>query len=145
MRKKIAIMLWLPISKTFSKMNIYLKVWSFCAHFIFFYLCFLSRTLTNHRAAGEEGRQFFSSSLPLPSALRHLEISLAIVAASSPLHIANSRTRTRKPWFPNAKATRPWAMRPCMVKWSHFQLLAKFLKMCFSWKILFNSAGDFLY
>ena len=42
--------------------------------FFFFYLGFLSRTFTNHRTAGEEGGNFFNSSLPLPpasQALRH--------------------------------------------------------------------------
>ena len=34
----------------------------------FFYLGFLSRPITNHRTAGERGRHFFSSSLPLPLA-----------------------------------------------------------------------------
>ena len=33
---------------------------------------------------------------------RHLYISRAITAESSPLHIGNSRTRTRKFWFPSA-------------------------------------------
>ena len=39
-----------------------------------FYLGFLSRTFSNHRAAGEGGGHFFNSSLPLPPtsrALRH--------------------------------------------------------------------------
>ena len=34
----------------------------------FFCLCFLSRTFTNHRTAGEEGGQFFNSSLQVPPA-----------------------------------------------------------------------------
>ena len=38
----------------------------------FFCLGFLSRTLTNHRAAGEGGEHFFNSSLPLPAASRTL-------------------------------------------------------------------------
>ena len=33
---------------------------------------------------------------------RHLDISRAITAESSPLHIAGSRTRTRNLWFPSA-------------------------------------------
>ena len=33
---------------------------------------------------------------------RHLDISRAITAESSPLHIASSRTRTGKLWFPSA-------------------------------------------
>ena len=42
--------------------------------FSFFYLGFLSRTFTIHRAAGEGGGYYFNSSLPLPPAsqtLRH--------------------------------------------------------------------------
>ena len=41
---------------------------------IFFYLDFLLQPFTNHRTAGERGRTFFNSSLPLPPApqtLRH--------------------------------------------------------------------------
>ena len=34
--------------------------------FAFFYLGFLSRPFTNHSTAGEGGRHFFNSSLPLP-------------------------------------------------------------------------------
>ena len=33
---------------------------------------------------------------------RHLDISRAITAESSPLHIASSRTRTGNLWFPSA-------------------------------------------
>ena len=33
---------------------------------------------------------------------RHLDISLAIAAESSPLHVASSWTRTRNLWFPSA-------------------------------------------
>ena len=36
--------------------------------FAFFYLGFLSRPFTNHSTAGEGGRHFFNSSLPLPPA-----------------------------------------------------------------------------
>ena len=42
--------------------------------FFFFHVGFLSRTFTNHRDAGEGGRYFINSSLPLPSAsqtIRH--------------------------------------------------------------------------
>ena len=33
---------------------------------------------------------------------RHLDISRAVTAESSPLHIGSSRTRTGNPWFPSA-------------------------------------------
>ena len=58
----------------------------------FFYLGFLSRTFTTHRTQGEgitlTLRYHF---YPLH---RHLDISWAITAQSSPLHIASSQTRT---------------------------------------------------
>ena len=47
--------------------------WSFDNDF-FFYLHFLSQSFTNHGTAGEGGRHFFNSSLPLPpvsQTLRH--------------------------------------------------------------------------
>ena len=37
-----------------------------------------------------------------PHLHRHLDISWAITAESSPLHIASSRTRTGNFWFPRA-------------------------------------------
>ena len=60
----------------------------------FFYLGFLSRTLTIHRTAGEGEGLFFNSSLPLPPALQTMSISRAITAEILPLHIASSRART---------------------------------------------------
>ena len=68
----------------------------------FFCLGFLSRAFTIHRTAGEGGGYLFNSSLPLPPAYGHLDISQAITAESSPLHIAGSRTRTGNLWFPSA-------------------------------------------
>ena len=43
-----------------------------CKITFFFYLGFLSGTFTNHGTAGEGGRDFFNSSLPLPHALQTL-------------------------------------------------------------------------
>ena len=67
----------------------------------FFYLGFLSRTFTNHRAAGEgEG-----ISLPphyFHTLHRHLDISRVITAESSPLHIASSSTRVGNLWLQSA-------------------------------------------
>ena len=70
----------------------------------FFYLGFLSRTFAIHGTAGEgEGDGIYLTPLyhfhPLH---RHLGISRAITAGSSPLHIAGSRTRTGNLWFPSA-------------------------------------------
>ena len=75
-----------------------------CPHIyiFFFYLGFLSQTFTIHGTAGEGGGYLFNSSLPLPPLHRHLDISRAITAESSPLHIAGSRTRTGNLWFPSA-------------------------------------------
>ena len=70
--------------------------------FFFFYLGFLSRTFTIHGTAGEGGGYLFNSSLPLPPLHRHSDISRAITAESSPLRIADSRTRTGNLWFPSA-------------------------------------------
>ena len=72
-------------------------------NFFFFYLGFLSRTFMIHGTAGEGGGYLFNSSLPLPSLHRHLDISWAITAESSPLHIVSSRTRTGNLWFPSAR------------------------------------------
>ena len=72
---------------------------------LFFYLGFLSRTFTIHRTAGEGVGYFFNSSLrfyhfhPLH---RHLDISRAITAESSPLHLSSSWTRTENLWIPSA-------------------------------------------
>ena len=59
-------------------------------HKVFFFcLDFLSRPFTNHITAGEGGRHFFNSSPPLPPVHRHLDISWAITAESSPLHFCS--------------------------------------------------------
>ena len=72
-------------------------------HSDFFFLqSFLSRPFTNHRTA-EEGRgYFFSSSLSLHPLHRQLNISRAVTARRSPLHLGSSWTRTGNLWFPSA-------------------------------------------
>ena len=68
-----------------------------------FYLGFLSQPFTNHRTAcSKGGGHFFNSSLPFYPLLRHLDISRAITAESSPLYIGTSWTRTGNLWFPRA-------------------------------------------
>ena len=67
--------------------------------FFSIWLGFLWQPFMNHRTAGEEGRRTFHSSLPLPSAHRHLDISQVFTAESSPLIIGTSRTRTGNLWF----------------------------------------------
>ena len=74
------------------------------SHHCFFFFClgFFSRTLTIHRTAGE-GEAFCLTPLYHFHLLqRHLDISWAIIAESSPLHRASSRTQTGSLWFPNA-------------------------------------------
>ena len=85
-----------------STKNFSLTLLTKCRHIFFFYLGFLLRTFTNHRAAEEGGGYFFNSSLPLPPLHGRLGISRAIAAGSSPLRIASSRTQTGNLWFPSA-------------------------------------------
>ena len=61
----------------------------------FFYLGFCSRTFTNHRTAGEGEGISLTPHYHFHPLHRHLDISRAITAESSPLHIASNRTRTR--------------------------------------------------
>ena len=56
--------------------------------FFFFYLGFLSRTFTIHRTAGEGEAISLSPLYHFHLLHRHLDISRAITAESSPLHIA---------------------------------------------------------
>ena len=70
--------------------------------FFFFYLGFLSRTFTNHRTAGEGEGISLTPHYHFHPLHRHLDISRAITAESSPLHITGSRTRTGNLWFPSA-------------------------------------------
>ena len=60
--------------------------WSF-----FFYLVFLLRTFMNHWTARKVGGHFFNSHYHFYPSHRHFDISRAITAESSPLHIAGSR------------------------------------------------------
>ena len=71
--------------------------------YIYFYLGFFSRLFKIHWITGEgRGYLFNSSSVPHKPVHRHLDISRVIIAKSSPLHIARSRTRTGNLWFPSA-------------------------------------------
>ena len=62
--------------------------------FFFSYLGFLSRTFMIHRTAGKGEAISLSPLYHFHSPHRHLDISRAITAGSSYLHIASSRTRT---------------------------------------------------
>ena len=67
----------------------------------FFYLGFLSRTLTIHRTSGEGGSYLFNSSLPLSLASQTLTQPV-ITEESLSLHITSSQTRTVNLWFPSS-------------------------------------------
>ena len=68
----------------------------------FFYLGFVSRTFTIHTQQQGKGEGIYLISLYYFHPLhRHLDISRAITAESSTLHIASSRTQTGNLWFPN--------------------------------------------
>ena len=88
-------------------LNYFLSVYSFCwssliciyVYIYVFYLGFLLQPSTNHRTAGEGGGHSLTPHYhfhPLP---RHLDISRAITAGSSPLHIGSSQTWTGNLWF----------------------------------------------
>ena len=70
----------------------------------FFYLGFLSRIFMIYRTAGEGGANSLSPLYHFLPLHRHLEISRAITAESSPLHIASSRTRAQEPLFSERKS-----------------------------------------
>ena len=62
------------------------------------------------RITGLQGKRkgiFLTSDYHFHMLHRHLDISLGITAQSSPLHIADSRTRTGKIWFPSASCQPP--------------------------------------
>ena len=68
----------------------------------FFYLDFLTQTFT---ITGQQGKGEAISSTPLyhfHPLHRHLDISQAITAVSSPLRIVSRRTYTGNLWFPSA-------------------------------------------
>ena len=66
--------------------------------FFFFRLCFLSPTFAFHGTTegGGGGGAFLTPIYHFHPLHRHLDISRAITAESSSLHIASDRTRTRK-------------------------------------------------
>ena len=65
----------------------------------FFYLAFLSRTFADQRTAGKGEGISLTPHYHFHPFHIHLDISWAIIAESSPLHIASSRTRTGNLWF----------------------------------------------
>ena len=67
--------------------------------FFFYHLGFLSRTFTNQGQQGKGEGISLTPDYHFHPLHRHLGISRAISAEISPLHIANSRTRTGNLWF----------------------------------------------
>ena len=67
----------------------YLKTYSRTYLYFFFYVSFLSRTFTNHRTAGEGKGISLTPHYHFHPLHRHLDISWAITAESSLLHIAS--------------------------------------------------------
>ena len=80
----------------------YLKKYSRTYLYFFFYLSFLLQTFTNHRTAGEGEGISLTPHYHFHPLHRHLDISWAITAESSLLHIASCRTQTGNLWFPSA-------------------------------------------
>ena len=80
--------------------NVKLKLLFF---FFFFYLFFfLLRTFTIHTTAGEVAGIYLTPLYHFHPLHRHLDITRAITAESSPLHIASRRTSTRNLRFSSA-------------------------------------------
>ena len=69
--------------------------------FFFFYLGSLSRTFMIPKTTEEGEGYFFNFILPLLPLHRHLDISRAITAEDSPLHIVGSWTPIANSWFPS--------------------------------------------
>ena len=69
----------------------YLKKYSRTYLYFFFYVSFLLQTFTNHRTAGEGEGISLTPHYHFHPLHRHLDISWAITAESSLLHIASSR------------------------------------------------------
>ena len=71
---------------------------------VFFdYLRFISQLFTNHAGLQRKGEGIsVTPHYHFQPLHRHLDISRAITAENSPLHICSRLTRTRKLWFPSA-------------------------------------------
>ena len=65
-------------------------------------------TFTIYRTAGEGEAISLTPLYHFHPLRRHLEISRAINAESSPLNIVSSRVRTRNLWFPSASYYKCW-------------------------------------
>ena len=63
---------------------------------------FLSQKLMSHRTAGKGGSYSLTPLYYFHLLYRHVEISQAIAAESSPLHTARDGPQARNPWFRSA-------------------------------------------
>ena len=80
------------------------QLWNNSRRYLFFFLVWVFFH-EHSRFTGQQGKGEDISLTPLyhfHSLHRHLGISRAITAESSPLHIASSRTWTGNLWFPSA-------------------------------------------
>ena len=105
-----------------------------------------------HRTAGEGGGYLFNSGqqgkeegislTPLyhfHPLHKHLEITWAIIAESSPLHIASSQNRTGNLWFPTTKLRTLWSSRSLLLAKNMFFEKQKFdLKQLKTNKFIFD-------
>ena len=92
-------------SKNIVKFARKLLYWSlvFSNVFFFFRSGFLFTTIRESQDCRGRGRAFLlTPHYHFYRLHRHLYISRAITAESSPLHIGSSRTQTGKLWFPSA-------------------------------------------
>ena len=74
----------------------------FWRRYFYFSILYFSRTFANHTTVEEEGGISLTPHCNFHPLHRHLGISLAIAAESSPLHMASRRNRTGNLWFPSA-------------------------------------------
>ena len=99
---------FLKISHTF-----YEKRW----FLVFFWFPFTN--IHNSQDNREKGNAFLTSLYHFHSLHRQLDISLAITAAYSPLHIASCRIRTGNIWFPRASR---WTLSYTL-SWCNFSFI----------------------
>ena len=74
-------------------------------NYLFFYLGFLAQAFMIHRTAGVREAISLTPIYHVHLLHRHLDISWAITAESSPLHIGSSQARTGNLWFPSTEVT----------------------------------------
>ena len=93
---------------TFKKVgkNLSIKLTHYFFYYYFFSSGFFLQTFTIHRTPGEGGVYLFNFSLSLPPASQTAKHESGFTAESSPLHIASSRTQTKKSNFFQSDSTK---------------------------------------